>query len=74
MEVLHVDDSFKDISSRCSIVASKTAGWREELEDWKGWTHGQARGGGRGQVRLECGTIWKGWEFRGQENIDLIFF
>lgn len=45
MEVLQVDDSFKDISSGCSIAAPKRAGWREELEDWKGWTHGQVRGG-----------------------------
>lgn len=37
--------SFKDISSECSIAASERAGWREELEDWKGWNMDMDRRG-----------------------------
>lgn len=69
VEVLHVDGSFKDISSGCRIVASRRAGWREELEDWKGCPYGQARGGGLGWVRLKYGTVGKGWEFRAQGTL-----
>lgn len=31
----------KDISGGCGVVALKASGLKEELEDWKGWAHGQ---------------------------------